>query len=115
MAAWGGDPVASETKTGKPMVRATIAVDVTGFGAEAQETLWISVLAFGSIAEPLRHASKGETLTAMGKLTRGRYSTPDGQERESWTLLADAVLTAKSARPSGQSTKHRSDARWEPG
>ena len=112
----GIDPVTTETKNGIPMTRLNIAVDVTGYGAEEPETLWVSVLGFGNVSEALERASKGETLTAMGKLTRGRYRTADGQERESWSLLADAVLTAKSARPSGRrraSSPPPSSTSWE--
>ena len=110
----GSDPVTGETKTGKPMTRLNLAVDVTAHGAEEPETLWVTIMAFGNVAEALNRAAKGETLTAMGKLTRGRYRAPDGTERESWTLLADSVLTTRSARPAGRRAKPRTDARWEP-
>lgn len=98
----GSDPEQKTTASGKEMVRASIAVDVTGHNAEGEESLWISVLAFGRVAEQLARAARGETLAAMGKLTRGRFTGRDGQERESWTLLADAVITARSARPAGR-------------
>lgn len=97
----GTDPVLGETKAGKPMCRVNIAVDVTPGNSDTDETLWVSVLAFGQAAETLSKATKGETLTAMGRLSRGRYQGRDGTERESWALLADAVLTTRSARPGG--------------
>lgn len=111
----GADPVTGETRNGKPMCRVSVAVDVTGHGATEPETLWITIMAFGHVAEALARAAKGETLTAMGRLTRGRYTGRDGTERESWTLMPDAVLTAKSARPAGSRAKPRTDSttRWE--
>ena len=98
----GSDPVASMTKNHKPMVRASIAVDVAGYNTEGDESLWVSVLAFGTVADALDRAAKGEMVTAQGRMTRGKYTGKDGTERESWTLIADAVLTARSARPSGK-------------
>lgn len=95
----GSDPVTSTTAKGNDMTRVSLAVDVAGHNAESEETVWVSVLAFGRVAETLARAVKGETCTAMGKLTRGRFTGKDGQERESWALLADAVLTLRSARP----------------
>lgn len=98
----GADPVASETRAGKPMVRASVAVDVTPHNAEDAETLWVSVLAFSTAAEALERAAKGEMVTIQGRMTKGRYTAKDGSQRESWTMIADAALTARSARPTGK-------------
>jgi single-strand DNA-binding protein len=92
------DPEAKQTKAGKPMTICTIAVDC-GKDPDSDETLWVSVLAFGHAADTLLLAKKGESLTAMGRMTRGRYTAKDGTERESWSLLADAVIVARSSRP----------------
>jgi single-strand DNA-binding protein len=40
-------------------------------------------------------------VAAMGRLSRGSYTAKDGAQREQWSLLADAVVTARSARPIG--------------
>ena len=98
----GSDPVASETKAGNPMVRASIAVDVTPHNVDDPESLWVSVLAFGAVAEALDRAAKGEMVTAQGRMTKGHYSAKDGTQRESWTMIADAILTARSARATGK-------------
>ena len=98
----GQDPRTGETKAGKPMTRASIALDVAGFNADGDETLWVTILAFGAVADDLARAEQGQMLTAQGKMTRGRYTGKDNIERESWTLIPDAVLTAKSARPTGK-------------
>lgn len=92
----GQAPQARQTKAGKPMTTATIAVDVTGQGEP--ETLWVSILAFGQQAEALLRAEKGQMLAAIGKLTRGSYTTPDGEVREQWALLAESIVTATAAR-----------------
>ena len=98
----GTDPVAGETKSGNPMVRASVAVDVTGHAAEDEETLWVSILAFGAAADALDRAAKAEMVTVQGRMSRGHYTAKDGSQRESWTMIADAVLTARSARPTGK-------------
>jgi single-strand DNA-binding protein len=92
------DPTERTAKSGNPMATASIAVDVAGRDSEPT-TLWVGILAFGVQAEALLRASKGEMLAAMGRLTRGSYTAKDGTERERWTLIADSVVTAKSARP----------------
>ena len=95
------DPVERQTKTGKPMTTASLAVDAAGKDA-APETLWISVLGFGAASDALLRASKGHCIAVMGRLTRGYYTTAAGETREQWTLIADNALVPASARPGGQ-------------
>jgi single-strand DNA-binding protein len=93
----GRDPKATTTKTGKPMCTASVAVDV---GKEpGEETLWITVMGFGPLAESLQRHSQGDMIAAIGRLTRSRYTGTDGQERESWSLIADALHSSRTVRP----------------
>jgi single-strand DNA-binding protein len=101
------EPRQRETKTGKPMTRARLAVDVTGRDAD-DETLWLDLLAFGQQADDLARVAKGESVSAIGRITRGRYTASNGESRESLTMIPDAVMTVRSARP-GQRRK-RADA-----
>jgi len=107
------DPIEKTTKTGKPMALANLAVDVTGQRAEDGdfETMWISLMVFGGQVDALLKARKGEMVAAIGKLTRSHYTGKDGTERESWTLLAESVVTAKSARPGGGRQRPNGDDR----
>ena len=98
----GVDPVKSVSKSGKEMTRLSIVLDVTPSNATDQESLWVSILAFGKTAETLARASKVEMLSCQGRLTRGRYIAKSGEERESWSMVADAAIVAKSARPPGR-------------
>lgn len=100
------------TKAGKPMASCRLAVDVTGKDASDQETLWADALAFGRAAEDLARVEKGQFVSAMGKLTRGQFVGKDGVARESWTLLADGVVTARSGRP-GQRRQPGNGARQQ--
>lgn len=106
------DPTPKTTRGGKPMALASVAVDVTSRAEDGDpETLWVSVLAFGNQVDALLKARKGEMVAAIGKLTRSRYTGRDDIERESWTLLAESVITAKSARPGGGRQRPNGDDR----
>ena len=75
----GNDPAQSTTAAGKDMTRLSVAVNAAGFNAETEETLWVSILAFGRVADDLARAAKGQMVTAQGKLTRGHFTGKDGQ------------------------------------
>lgn len=103
----GQDPVTSRTKNDKEMCRCSIVVDVAGHNATEEESIWVSIMAFNRVAEALARCAKGESLSAMGRLTRGRYIAKDGSERESWSLLCDGLVTTRSARPPGRKASAR--------
>ena len=105
----GQDPVARVTKTGKDMATCSVVVDVSPFNAEEPVSQWVNLLAFGAAAETLLRSAKGQMLSCIGRMSRGTYTSKDGTERESWTMIADSVLTAASARPSGGKRKAGSD------
>jgi len=95
------DPCQHTTKGGKDMTTVRLAVDATGRDDE-QMTIWFDVLAFGRNAEALAAVEKGQMVSAMGRVTKSVYRAQDGTEREQLTLLADAIVTARSGRPGGK-------------
>jgi single-strand DNA-binding protein len=97
----GADPTPLTTKTGKPMARASIAVDVTPHNAETPDTEWFSILAFGRTAEDLLRCQKGNLLSVSGSLVRTRWTGKDGTERTSWQVTAEDLHAARTVRPSG--------------
>ncbi len=103
------EPKERTTRNGNAMTSCRLAVDVTGKDQGDQETLWIDVLAFGQHAETLAKLGKGDMISAMGRCTRGQYTTQAGETRESWALLADAIVTARSGRP-GQRKANQAEA-----
>jgi single-strand DNA-binding protein len=107
------DPVRRTTKGGKNMTTCTLAIDVTGNNADDPQTLFVGLLAFNRAADDLARASKGETCTAMGKVTRSTYTPAGGEPRDNWSLLADTVVVAKSARPSGRTATSNPSSRRE--
>ena len=96
----GKDPKPIETKTGKPMTKASVAVDVSQRDSEA--TLWVRVVAFGRLADALAKHAKGETLSAAGRFELSRWTDAEGNERENWQLIADALVSARTVRPGGK-------------
>jgi len=102
------DPQSRTTATGKPMTIATLAVDATPNNADAEETLWVSVLAFGRQAEALERHRKGEMVAVTGRLTQSRWTGQDGQERTSLNLIADTIVSSRTVRPGGKRRKDQS-------
>ena len=72
-----------------------------GGGETGEETLWLSVLAFGRVAEDLARSAKGEPVSVSGRVRLERYVVGDGEERETWQVLADSVVSNRSVRPRG--------------
>lgn len=101
----GRDAQTIETRTGKPMAGASIAVDVSPRDGDA--TVWVRVVAFGRVAEALAAHKKGEMLSASGRLELTKWTGDDGAERESWQLFADTLVSARSVRPARPSPGQR--------
>ena len=101
----GSDPHEHATRTGKPMATASLAVSVPdrsqGTDEGAEETLWLRVTAFGRVAESLAGHSKGDPVSVSGRLQFSRFQSRDGEEREQWQIVADALVSARTVRPRG--------------
>ena len=108
----GKDAQPIATKTGKDMASASVAVDVSPRDNEA--TLWVRVVAFGRLAEQLAKHVKGDTIAASGRLELSRWTAADGTERESWNLIADALVSARTVRPGGGKRRQQARATTEP-
>ena len=95
----GRDPHAIETRSGKPMAAATIAVEI-GQDGEG-EPLWLGLLAFGRIAEDLLRHHKGDLLSAFGRVQRHTWTAHNGEEREQLQIIAESIISARTVRPGG--------------
>jgi single-strand DNA-binding protein len=96
----GRDPIMRQTKSGKDMTTASLAVNAARYGEEA-DTVWISLAAFGMVADQLTRHRQGEMLAAIGPLVRRKYTGRDGTMQEGWSLTADAILSARTVWPGG--------------
>ena len=100
----GREPRTPETRTGKPMTTASPGVYAKARerGADnAEATSWLGVVAFGRVAEGLACRRSGVQVSASGRLQLSRYKATDGTAREGWQCVADAMVSARSARPGG--------------
>ena len=68
---------------------------------DAEGTLWLTVLAFGGVADELARHSAGDPVSVSGRLQLSRYVTNDGEAREGWQVIADSVVSSRSVRPGG--------------
>jgi single-strand DNA-binding protein len=97
-------------QAGKSWCRVSVACEA-GQNRETGEALtqWVTLIAFGRVAEDLAKVEKGQTISAIGRLELSRWTTQDGEQRESLQLIAEAVVTARSARPNGRKPKGNGD------
>lgn len=106
----GQDPKALTTKKGKPMTVGSLAVDVTPYGHDGDPvTEWINLTAFGTVADDLARHEQGDMLGVMGRLTRRTWTDRDSNERQSWTLLAEQVVSARNVRSRAKPKAHNAD------
>ena len=93
----GRDGEIRTAKSGKEWASVPIAVTLPRRekGAETDGTVWVKVVAFGEAAERLGSILKGEGVTALGRLSQEAWTSPSGEVREGWSLIADTLLTGK--------------------
>ena len=84
---------------GKVWATASIACNVARHGQD-EDTEWINLAAFGKAAEVLLKHQGGEPVNVYGSLTRQTYTGRDGDERTSWQLRVEHILSARTTRPS---------------
>lgn len=94
----GGDPRSIETRSGKAMTVATLAVDA---GDDDGPPLWLGIVAFGRLADDLLRHAKGDPLSVSGRLQVRRWTDTEGAGREQLQVVADAIVSARSVRPGG--------------
>lgn len=94
----GQDPKQINTQSGKPMAAASIAVSV---GEQDEPPEWIGVVAFGRVADDLVRHQKGDLVSVSGRVQRSSWTGQDGQKRDQLQIVADALISARTARPGG--------------
>ena len=95
----GADPKEIVTKTGNAMSVGNLAVNLPDRQGD-EHTQWIGVVAFGRAAETLLKHEKGELLSVSGRVQLNVY-TSSGDQQEQLQVIADVIVSARSARPGG--------------
>ena len=101
----GSDPREHATRKGGAMATASLAVDVPDRSRDAEEgateTLWLRVTAFGRVAKSLAWHAKGDPVSVSGRLQWSRWTDRDGETREQWEIVTDALVSARTVPPRG--------------
>ena len=97
------DPQVKQTSKGTPMTLARMAVSLPCSQAQdGQATLWLSVMAFGKQADFLAKHQKGDVASVSGTMQVSQWTGQNGETRQGWQVIADSVISARTARPGGK-------------
>ncbi len=64
--------------------------------------MWLSVPAFGRQADALAKHRKGELVSVAGNMQVSQWTGQNGETRQGWQVIADSVISARTARPGGK-------------
>ncbi|KFC06142.1 putative single-stranded DNA-binding protein [Trabulsiella guamensis ATCC 49490] len=82
------------------MAMAWLAVPLPCNSAEdGQATFWLCVLAFGKQAEALTKHVKGDIISVAGNMQMSHWTAKDGSRQQGYQILADSVISARTAQP----------------
>ncbi len=98
----GQAPRSIDTKSGKTMVVASVAVNI---GDHDDPTLWVGIVAFGRAGEELLRHDKGDLVSASGRVQRNSWTSPSGEKREQLQVVADSVISSRTVRPNNGRNK----------
>ena len=60
------------------------------------------MVSFGRVADDLARHAKGDLVSLAGRMQLSRFtSSTSGEVRESWQVVADALVSARTVRPKG--------------
>lgn len=91
------------TNNGNPMAFTRMAVTLPCQKAENGEaTFWLAVTAFGRQAQALAKHQKGDLVSVAGNMQVNQWTGNDGGTQTGYQVIADSVISARTARPSGK-------------
>ena len=99
----GKDPESIQTKTGKPMVRLSLATSES-YKAKNEEwqktTEWHNIVLFGYAASnALKSLKKGSCAFVEGKISSNKYTGKNGEKKVSYQIMADKCLSLDARQP----------------
>jgi single stranded DNA-binding protein len=98
----GRDPKEIQTRSGKAMCTCAVAMKLPA--GEDEHTEWVNLIGFGQQAEHLARHKKGDNVFAMGRLELNKWTSRDGEEKQSFQVVIDQLRSVKP-RPKGEKTK----------
>lgn len=104
----GREPKRIETKTGTPMAVTSLAVTLPVSQSEETATQWFNLVAFGKTAKLLLKHDAGDLVGVMGSLSMNRWQRGEDTV-EQLSVTAQAIMSARIARPSGGRKPERKD------
>lgn len=94
------------TSNDKPMAFTRMAVTLPCQKAEnGDATFWLAVTAFGRQAEALAKHQKGDMVSVAGNMQVNQWAGQDGGTQTGYQVIADSVISARTARPGGKKTQ----------
>ena len=82
------------------MVTASLALDVDRLTDDRKSApWWLNLVAFGAQAESLERHDKGEMISVIGPLERSYWTDQNGEVRESWGMVVESLVSARTVRP----------------
>ena len=86
-----GDPQARTSQAGKPFTTAKVRAD-----GKDGAVLWISIVAFGDLADRLLTMKANTALALSGKLEVSAYTAKDGTPAAGLSVVCDELATLKA-------------------
>lgn len=97
------DVQSKTTSNGNAMAFCRMAVPLPCQKAENGEApFWLAVVAFGRQAEALALHSKGDMVSVAGNMQINQWTAQDGGTQQGYQVVADSVISARTARPGGK-------------
>ena len=99
----GRDPETSYTPNGNTICEFTVAVNTWTTGKKDEEPTWVTITAFGRLAETLTDLAergalkKGTPIYAQGPIRLRLYTTKQGEPRSELKLYATECLLQGNA------------------
>lgn len=91
------------TNNGNSMAFTRMAVTLPCQKSENGEaTFWLAVTAFGRQAQALAKHQKGDLVSVAGNMQVNQWTGNDGGTQTGYQVIADSVISARTARPSGK-------------
>jgi single-stranded DNA-binding protein len=74
-------------------------------------THWLGLVAFGRVADVLAKHSKGDLISASGRVQMNSWTNNDGEIQNELQIVVDSIISARAARPGGKRRQTNAPAR----